>query len=178
MDVIDVLHDVARRLEEIDVPYMLSGSLAVSFYAEPRMTRDIDLVVDAKTDDVERLVAGFQTDYYVSRETVKDAVRRRSLFNLIHNESLVKVDFVIRKNTRYRRVEFKRRRRVRIGNTEIYVVSKEDLIISKITWARESRSEMQRRDVRSLLESGYDEEYLEYWLKELELEQFAEGWLQ
>jgi hypothetical protein len=99
------------------------------------------------------------------------------MFNLIHNESLVKIDFVVRKETPYRKTEFERRRLVRLENTDVDVVSKEDLIISKKYWARESRSEVQQRDVRNVMATGYDEAYLEHGLNELSLYQFAKKWL-
>ena len=177
MNELDVLRDVTERLEKVDIPYMLTGSMAMNYYATPRMTRDIDLVVEVLPEDVRPLVVAFQTDYYVSREAVEDAVRRRSMFNLIHNESLVKIDFVVRKETSYRKTEFERRRWVRFEDTAVCVVSKEDLIISKLYWAQDSRSEVQKRDVRNLLATEYDGEYLERWLKELSLHQFAKEWL-
>lgn len=178
MDELDVLHDVATRLEEAGIPYMLTGSMALNFYAEPRMTRDIDLVLDVQNDEISQLVSAFQPEYYIPREAVERAVRQRSMFNLIHQESVLKIDFVLRKRTRYREVEFERRQCVQLGSAQVYVVRKEDLIISKIAWAKDSRSEVQERDVRNLMATGYDEDYLEHWLKELNLFQFAEDWLQ
>jgi hypothetical protein len=177
MDELEVLHDVTARLEDAEIPYMLTGSMALNYYAEPRMTRDIDLVVDLREEDVSQLVSAFRPDYYVPRDAVEEAVRQRSMFNLIHRESVLKIDFVLRKDARYREVEFERRQRVHLGSAEVYVVCKEDLIISKIAWARDSRSDVQKRDVRNLLATGYDEDYLEHWLKELHLYQFAEDWL-
>lgn len=177
MDELEVLQDVAARLDNADIPYMLTGSMALNYYAEPRMTRDIDLVVDIQLDKVSQLVSTFRPDYYVPRDAVEKAVRQRTMFNLIHHESVFKIDFVLRKDTRYRRVEFERRQRVHLRSAEVCVVCKEDLIISKIAWARDSRSDVQKRDVRNLLATGYDEDYLEHWLKELNLYQFAEDWL-
>ncbi|MFB6286223.1 MAG: hypothetical protein ABEK03_06570 [Candidatus Bipolaricaulia bacterium] len=178
MDELQVLHDVTARLEEAGIPYMLTGSMAMNYYAEPRMTRDIDVVVDLEQSEVPVLISGFQPEYHVSCEAVRDAVQRRSMFNLIHRESVLKIDFVLRKRTRYREVEFDRRRRVQLGDTEVCVVSKEDLIISKIAWAEESQSEVQERDVRNLMATGYDEDYVEHWLKELDLHDFTERWLE
>lgn len=178
MDELNVLHDVTARLEEVGIPYMLTGSMAMNYYAEPRMTRDIDLVVDLEQSEVPRLASSFQSDYHMSRTAVRDAVQRRSMFNLIHRESVLKIDFVLRKRTRYREVEFDRRRRVQLGAAEVYVVRKEDLIISKIAWAEDSRSEVQKRDVRNLMATGCDEDYLEHWLKELDLHDFADSWLE
>ena len=177
MDELDILRDVAAQLDGAEIPYMLTGSVAMSFYAQPRMTRDIDVVIDVATPDAERLAALFEPDYYVSPEAVHEAVRRRSLFNVIHHATLVKVDFVVRKEEPYRLVEFGRRRRVRLEEAEVSIVSKEDLILSKLWWAKDSRSELQLRDVRNLLATGYDEAYLRHWIAELELTELAEPFL-
>ncbi len=91
------------------------------------------------------------------------------MFNLIHLASVVKVDCIVRKSTPYRQLEFERRRRVAIQDFAIWLVSKEDLIISKLEWARPSRSALQLRDVRNLLGTGYDTAYLDKWTRELGL---------
>jgi hypothetical protein len=75
------------------------------------------------------------------------------MFNLIHNRYVIKVDLVVRKESPYRRREFSRMRKVSIDDQEIYVVAPEDLILSKVEWAKESRSEVQLTDVRNLLRS-------------------------
>ena len=87
--------------------------------------------------------------------------------NLIHQESVLKIDFFVRKATRYREVAFDRRQRVQLGSAEGYVVRKEDLILSKIGWTEDSQSDVQKRDLRNLMATDYGEEYLEHGLKEL-----------
>ena len=78
---------------------------------------------------------------------------------------MVKVDCVVRKETEYRREEFARRRAVSVEDQQVFIVSPEDLILSKLDWAKESRSQMQLDDVRNLLRSvqGLDTEYLNRW---------------
>jgi hypothetical protein len=82
------------------------------------------------------------------------------MFNLMHLESGIKVDLIVRKDEPYRRIEFARRRPVRIGGIETFVVSREDLILSKLAWARGSGSELQRRDVIALADAPLDRDYL------------------
>src|SRR6185503_5103860 len=101
---IDILRDVTRRLGEAGIQYMLTGSFALNYYAQPRMTRDIDLVVALAPKDAESVVALFEGDYYVPRNAVALGITNQSLFNLIHLESIFKVDFILRKNTEYRRL--------------------------------------------------------------------------
>lgn len=165
---IEVLRDVGRRLDDLGLPYMLTGSLAVSYYAEPRMTRDIDLVVALTTTDAPPLRRSFSPDYYVP-EDLEASIDRAAFFNLIHLSSVTKVDIVVRRNTRYRRQEFERRRPIKVAGFSTWIVSKEDLILSKLEWAKDSRSEIQLRDIRNLAATGYDRPYVERWVGELGL---------
>lgn len=146
----------------------------MSHYAVPRFTRDIDLVVALREDDAERVVALFADDYYVSPPAVQRAVRRQSMFNLIHYAYSLKVDFVILKANLYRQHEFARKQRVKIGDFEIWLVSKEDLILSKLFWAQDSHSELQLRDVKNLVLTGYDTDYVSEWAEKLGLTQILE----
>ena len=73
------------------------------------------------------------------------------MFNLIHNESVIKVDFVVRKSDSYRQEEFARRMTITLDDFQTWIVSREDLILSKLLWAKDSKSEMQQRDVRTCL---------------------------
>ena len=167
---IDVIRDLARRFMLAHIDYMLTGSLAMNYYAQPRMTRDIDVVValDSK-DAIDAVTNLFRPDYYVAPEAIIHAIAHESVFNLIHYETIIKVDCIVRKTSDYRRLEFERRSAVKIQDFTVWIASKEDLIISKLDWARDSRSELQLRDVRNLLMTGYDAAYLERWTRELGL---------
>lgn len=166
---LDIVSDVSSRLEKAGIAYMLTGSMAMNYYAQPRMTRDIDIVVELMPSQVGAIVKAFSPEYYVSAEAVAASVQSRAMFNLIHQETVVKVDFIVRKNSLYRRTEFSRRQRVKVDSFETWIVSKEDLIISKLDWARDSHSEMQFRDIRNLLATGCDKAYLNHWTQELGL---------
>ncbi len=169
---LEVLKIVAERLARAGIEYMVTGSIAMNHYAVPRMTRDIDLVVDLSTADADRVCDLFEDDFYVDREAVRHAVETRAVFNMIHTALVVKVDVVVRKETEYRRTEFARRRRVTVEGEELYVVAPEDLILSKLEWARESRSAIQLADIRNLVESvmDLDRKYLAEWTRRLGLD--------
>jgi hypothetical protein len=170
-DELDILKSVATRLEAVGIPYMVTGSMAANFYTTPRMTRDIDLVIELSEEDIHRVVQLFQDEYYIDRDMVQQAVRNRSMFNMIHNALVVKVDCVVRKDSDYRREEFARRRPVAIAGQQVFLVAPEDLILSKLDWAKESRSQTQLGDVRNLLKSvqGLDTAYLNHWAVRLGL---------
>ena len=166
----EVLGDVVTRLESAGVPYMLTGSVAMSIYAEPRMTRDIDIVVELAPGDERRMSELFAPDYYVSEEAVRAAISERRMFNLFNLSRLVKVDLIVLRDDEFQRHEFARRARHELGGTAAWVISKEDLILSKLAWAAPSESAFQLRDVRKLLASGADEAYLHHWSARLGVE--------
>jgi hypothetical protein len=164
---LEVLRDVVARLDGARIPYMLTGSVAMSVYAEPRMTRDIDIVVELAAGDPRRVVELFSPDYYVSDEAVRHAIKARSLFNLFNLSKLVKVDLIVRRDDEFQRHQFSRRQRHDLGGISISVISKEDLVLAKLAWAAPSGSAFQLRDVRKLLASGADQAYLLEWSERL-----------
>jgi hypothetical protein len=151
-----VLCDIVTRLETAGIDYMLTGSVALNSYAQPRMTRDIDLVVAFFLKDVGRITDVLGPEYYVSEEAAREAVLHQSSFNAIHERTLIKVDFMVRKHEDYRLHEFTRRERLKVAGIDIWVVSREDLILSKLHWAKESLSERQLADVENLIATGCD----------------------
>lgn len=166
---LEVLKDVTGRLDRAGIAYMITGSIATNFYTVPRMTRDIDIVVELAEDDLGRFISLFESDFYLDPETVREAVKNRGMFNVIQNEYVIKIDFIVRKDSRYRRREFSRRKKVTVDDQRLYLVAPEDLILSKLEWAKDSRSEIQLSDVRNLLKSlkKLDQRYLTRWAKEL-----------
>jgi hypothetical protein len=164
---LDIVRDVSERLDRHGIPFMLTGSMAMNAYAEPRMTRDIDVVVQLDQKDAQRIVAAFAPDYYVDHEIVERALQNEGMFNVIHRQWVFKVDCIIRKSAPYRQEEFARRKRLSIGGHETWVVSKEDLIISKLCWGFDSRSKYQARDIVNLLRTGCDHGYVQKWAEEL-----------
>ena len=140
----------------------------MNFYARPRMTRDIDIVIELPASEVSRLVDALSDDFYIDDERAALAARRRHMFNVIHNATLIKIDFIVRKDEPYREAEFERRRRLRLGDATLFVVAPEDLVLSKLVWSEDSGSDTQAIDVRNLLAAGgLDEAYLSAWADRL-----------
>lgn len=167
-----VLKGVAQRLAKARISYMVTGSMAGNFYTVPRTTRDIDIVIELSSLDVGKFVTLFEREFYLEPQTIRDAVSHRRMFNLIDNQYIVKVDFVVRKDEPYRLMEFSRRRRIILDEQSIYIVAPEDLILSKLCWAKDSESALQLDDVRNLLRSvrKLDRRYLARWAKSLGIE--------
>jgi hypothetical protein len=164
---LDVLRDVSQRLTSGGVAFMLTGSMAMNYYAQPRMTRDIDVVVKLAADQIDFWISTFEREYYVDRLAIARAIGERSMFNLIHNETIIKLDCIVLKNDQYRLQEFARRKLVTLEDFETWIVSREDLILSKLYWAKDSKSELQLRDVRNLLTADCDMPYLYSYAEEL-----------
>jgi len=167
---LDILKIVLERLNKAGIKYMLTGSVALAHYVQPRMTRDTDIVVELALEDADKIYGLFKGDFYIDRESVNEAINQQTSFNIIYNALPTKFDFIIRKNSPYRKLEFKRRKRIVFKGIRAYVVSIEDLILSKLYWAKDSSSAMQLSDVRLLLTGkDIDLEYLKEKAKELDI---------
>jgi hypothetical protein len=164
---LDVLGLVSDRLSACGLSFMLTGSFALAYYATPRMTRDLDIVVAINEHDVDALVAAFASDFYIDADAAHLAVLSERMFNLMHLESGVKVDLIVRKSSEFRQVEFARRQAVAIVGIRTWIVSCEDLILSKLVWALESNSELQLRDIQQLLAEPVDVGYIREWAPQL-----------
>ena len=160
---LDVLGRVTTVLTDLGVPLMLTGSFALAHYANPRMTRDLDIVVQLPTVHVDALLASLGPDFYADGDAARDAIATERLFNILHIPTGIKVDFIIRKSSEYRVTEFERRRPAMLGHVRTWIASREDLILSKLVWSLESQSEMQRRDVVELLKGPIEVDYLQHW---------------
>jgi hypothetical protein len=152
---------------------MLSGSVAMGVYIVPRATRDFDFVVYLQSKDIDNFVSNFQEGYYCNSDAVKDAVKNLSLFNIIDHSSGYKADFVILKNEDFRQLEFKRRVKMEYFDKTIYLVSVEDLLLSKLIWIQELQSGVQMEDIKNLSQlETLDWNYINEWIKKLNLQTF------
>jgi hypothetical protein len=172
---LEVLGLVSDRLLARGLPFMLTGSFALAYYATPRMTRDLDLVVALTERDVDALVGAFASDFYINADAARTAVSSERMFNLMHFESGLKVDLIVRKSSEFRQIEFARRRAVTFGGIRTWIVSCEDLILSKLVWALDSNSELQRRDIQQLLAGAVDLHYIQQWAPKLGVTSLLNG---
>jgi hypothetical protein len=152
---------------------MLSGSIAMGIYILPRATKDIDFVVNLRDKDIEGLLEHFAGPYYVNKEAIADAINHQSMFNIIDHESGFKADFVVLKNDKYRLTEFERRQKLDFYGTEIYVVSPEDLLLSKLIRVQDWQAAVQMEDIRNLaLIPNLHNDYIKHLVKTLKLNTF------
>ncbi len=170
-----LLERVVRLLDASRIPFMIAGSFASTAHGMPRTTQDLDLVIDpAGPIELEALVRSLSPEaYYVDGDAGREALKRRSMFNVIDLASGWKIDFIIRKNRPFSREEFARRMEITMLDVPVFVASPEDTVIAKLEWSKlAGGSERQRRDVAGILAtmgSDLDREYLDRWIRELDL---------
>ena len=164
---IRILHDFAARMEKLGVAYTLTGSMAMMKYAVYRLTADVDIILELAIQDAEKIIEILEPDYYVPHNAVRRAIAERRMFNVIHQETVFKIDCVIRKSNNFQKNAFGRREKTDFSGREIWIITKEDLIISKLWRAKDSRSEKQLTDVKNLMRGGFDTGYTEKWTREL-----------
>jgi hypothetical protein len=164
---------IARALREADIPFMLTGSLAAAFYGAPRATQDLDLVIESQPDNLRRFVKDLRSaGLYVDLESALQALLTDGQFNAIDPTTGWKADLIFRRARPFSESEFGRRQQRELLGIEISLATLEDLIIAKLEWSELGDSELQRRDIRELLEmAGYeiDREYIKRWVDALNL---------
>lgn len=167
MDQPDLLRYVISMLESGGFAYMVVGSLASSTYGEPRMTNDIDIVIDLPPADLPRLLSAFPpSDYYASEDAARQAIRDSGQFNVIHPDSGNKIDFMIARHDTWGRLQLaQRQRELVVPGLEGFVARPEDIIISKMMYYDEGGSEKHLRDIAGILafESDVDRAYVANW---------------
>jgi hypothetical protein len=169
-----LLTRVVTALVSTGVDYMLSGSLASSLQGEPRATHDIDLVVALRPADVPIVAAALSgPSVYLDERAMDEAVRRRSMFNLIDSASGDTVDFWLLRDDPFDRERFARRIEVDALGLRLKVSSPEDRILMKLRWAVQAGgSEKQVDDAVGVYEFQgdlLDEAYLDHWARTLEV---------
>lgn len=165
--------NVVEFLNREEIPYMLTGSVAMSVYIVPRATKDMDFIVELKPEDIEKIALHFAEGYYCDRDAMLNGLHRKILFNIIDHATGFKADFIPLKQTAFEQNKFSRRRETEFLNEPIFVISPEDLILSKLIWIQEFQSAVQMEDIKNLYEiETLDREYILHWIKTLNLATF------
>jgi hypothetical protein len=167
----DALFRAIRVLEQASIPYMVAGSIASSYHGRPRATHDADLVIDPDPQQLARAVQGLTAQgFWVDADRAQDSLVRRLQLNAIEIATGWKIDFVFRKDRPFSREELRRRQVVRLAEYDVAMASPEDVILSRLEWARKAGgSERQVADARGVLElnPGLDRSYVDHWAAEL-----------
>jgi hypothetical protein len=169
-----VFERLHAALESAKVPYMVTGSFASSAHGVPRATNDIDIVIAPTHEQLLALLEQFpESGYYSSREHALDALRHRSHFNVIDYGGMWKVDFIVRKDRAFSELELNRRTMVEIAGVTLYAATPEDVLLSKLEWAKGAESERQIDDAAGIIRvqgNNLDVGYIQQWVADLGLE--------
>ena len=169
----NLLFYICSALNRHQIAYMLTGSVAMNMYLVPRSTLDID--IEVMPEQIAVFLSLFDSDFYINHETVKAELQHRGvgMFNVIDHNTNYKIDFIVRKNTKYETEEFNNRRTLSLAGMNVTVCSPEDLIISKLQWIQILQSERQMNDIRNLLQlKDIDMQYIKNWISKLNLTTF------
>ena len=170
----ELLEIVVHILNRLGIPYLVTGSVAAMAYGEPRLTNDIDIVADVEYEHVEGLLKSFPPEqFYISEESIREAIRFQKQFNIIHPTSGLKIDVIIREKTPFNDSRFSRIRRIKAGeNYEANFAAPEDIIIMKMKFFKQGGSEKHLRDISGIMKiSGaeIDMAYINSWAQRLNL---------
>ena len=177
MSAAEALSRIVAALDAAGIPRMLAGSHASSLHGTPRTTQDFDLVIDPSEESLRTLVRSLPGEgWYVSEAAAEEALRRRTMFNVIDERTGWKFDLVLLRRDDFSLSEWERREPREVQGIRIDVATAEDTIVAKLDWARRmGGSERQLRDVSGIVEvSGgdLDREYVERWVGKLGLRDF------
>lgn len=166
-----LLRAIGTALREAQIPFMLTGSIAAAYHGAGRATMDVDIVIDPDLGRLEHFVASIEkSGRYVSMNAAREALAERTMFNVVDPESGWKADLIVRKNRTFSEVEFARRQPIDFLGVALDVASLEDVVLSKLEWARLGGSARQLDDVRTLLRlhaDDFDTSYAEQWIDAL-----------
>jgi len=169
----EFLQRIINLLDKAGIPYMIAGSLGSSFHGEPRTTNDVDLIIDPDKKQLDSFIQSLGEDYYINPETARYAFNRGLMFNVIDNHTGWKADLIIRKKKPFSIGEFQRRRQVSINGLDIWMLSPEDVILSKLEWSGVQQSDRQFRDALGVAIVKWDNldwDYLKKWAYELQVD--------
>jgi hypothetical protein len=166
---------VTNLLDELGIPYVIGGSMASIIHGLLRTTMDVDIVADMQSGQIFPFVTSLQDVFYVDEQMIQEAIRRRGSFNLIHLETMFKVDIFIPKARPFDQQQLKRRKAEQIrpdSDEHIWVLTAEDVVLAKLDWFRLGGevSERQWRDILGVLktqQASIDVDYLRQWAQSL-----------
>lgn len=168
-----VLRELVDALNHAGISYMVVGSFASNLYGTGRGTQDIDVVVSANADQIRASLNGFpKNQYYFDVDAALEACRRKSMFNILDMERGWKIDIIFQKPGAFHQQAFSRRRAAQIEGVDVFALTPEDVIISKLEWAKMGESTRQLEDIAGVLKvqkDKLDRPYIEKWVAELGL---------
>jgi hypothetical protein len=173
-----VIARLARTFNELGIVYLVGGSFASSLYGVPRATEDVDLVAEIEFSHVDALTSALAGEFYIDAGMIRDAIRRRATFNVVHLATMFKADVFVARDDAWSIEEMSRVRTEQLdtpdGKMTIRFASAEDTVLHKLVWYRLGNlvSDRQWRDAVGVLNvqgDSLDRGYLELWARRLDV---------
>ena len=179
---IEVTLKVTGILEKLGVPYIIGGSLASTLYGMVRTTQDSDIITEMRPEHIQPFVSSLQNEFFIDEEMIADSIQHNSSFNIIHRDSMFKVDVFIPRPRPFQRSQIARAHRQTFSfdkEMSANFASAEDTILSKFEWYRMGGevSDRQWRDILGVLKTRAGEldlDYLRKWAIELKVNDLLE----
>jgi len=175
-EIVAALEPVIKSLNDLGILYYIGGSVASSAFGIARATLDVDLILQMGPYHIIPLINKLKNEYYIDEEMINDAIRKESSFNLIHLETMLKIDVFILKDQPHSKLAIERRIQDKLedgpNTIDIYLCSPEDIILSKLEWYKSGGEKLERQwfDVLGVIKvqgDNFDKSYLKMWAKEL-----------
>lgn len=178
MKQVEALSHFLKALNSLRVAYMITGAYAVSYYGMPRATHDLDVVVEIAAKDVKKISRELKRTCEIDEEMIENAVQYRTHFSVIYSKGYLKADFWILKNKPLENIKFKRRREISLFGVSTFMISPEDIILTKLDWYKRSKNTKHLDDVVGIIkvqDKKLDTIYIKNMLDELGIRKY---WVQ
>jgi len=174
-----LLEEIIKKLNEKNIPYMLTGSLVSSLQGIPRSTHDIDIIISIKNTGINKLIEAFpRENFYLDKKAIEEAISGNSLFNMLSLDEGDKIDFWILTNSEYDKSRFVRKQKIKFYNFEIFISAPEDTILEKLYWSKLSGGSRKHFDdavnVFEIQYGSLDMDYIDLWAQKLKIESLFE----
>jgi hypothetical protein len=150
---VQITQRLVQEFEDLKIRYYIGGSLASSLHGIPRATQDVDIIADIALKHIPKLVNALEAEFYIDGDMIKEAIQRRKSFNLIHFETMFKVDIFIPKLDAAAQEEMERRQQYQVSDSPknlLYLASAEDIILNKLQWFQMGGGVSERRGMMFL----------------------------
>lgn len=171
---LDLLSVTCGALDDARIIYAITGSVASSIHGEPFDSKDIDICLNMSEDQAKHLAERLPQRFYRSPEAMIEAAINKTMTNLLDSDTGFKVDLCVLPNDPFCHAVLKRRARLPYGygGPEFWVVSPEDIVLMKLVWRKDSRSEKQWQNALSVVRTQFhqlDWKYLHTWADRLDV---------
>jgi hypothetical protein len=180
-DVVEALTPVVEAFDRLGITYYIGGSVSSSLHGLARQSQDVDVIADVRPDQVRALVQALQSDYYVDEQAWQAAIRHGHLYNVIHLNTMLKLDLIPLKRRAFTREEARRAQPhlLEAGTRPVRIASAEDAVLTKLEWFEMGgrSSARQWNDILGIIGrqgASLDLAYLRHWADVLRVRDLLE----